>query len=701
MQITLKAVQHSRAITCILLLGTSLAHTQESTTIDTVKTYRLSGVLVTATRGSGEALLIPMAVGIVSLKDFQLSRRFNLEDALSLMPGVFAQSRAGDQDTRVTIRGFGARGSGDRSNAATIRGIKVLIDGIPETEPDGRTPLDLIDLYATERIEVVRSNASTLFGNASGGVINFQTRTTFNQPFVESNNTFGSFGLRRNNIALGSSLGSGRLFVSGTSTQFDGWRRNSGSASTQITAAVTSVLDEVTNLRVVAGGANSRFSIPGALTQSQFDADPTQANATYLSRRERRSNKVGRLGLELSRAFTDNQDADLFLFVNPKALARSERGTYRDFTRYHIGGGGVYRYTSGDDQLIHRITAGVDEAYQDGAILFYNLVNGERGDSLRTNKREGAETFGVFLQTELILSSRLSLTLGGRYDRQRYIAEDYAAGVKRKSPTEELTFEHVTPKVALLYRVSNTHSLYLNIGGGVEAPASNEVDPPPTLPNALLNPILKPMSSTTIEIGAKGLEQLSENRVLRWFSYSMAAYRIGITNEIIPYNGGAYFFSAGESRRTGVELAAQFDFHYGFSLTSAFTYLDAVYETYASDLGDFSGRSVPGIPKTLFTSRLRYRSEAGITLDVTLHHVGAYAADDANAYTIPSSTIIGSSASYEFKIGALSVRGFVGVSNAADSQYSASAFINPVGAAFLEPGLPRNYFGGLDVNLGL
>jgi len=117
MQIAQKAVRHSRAITCILLLGTSLAHAQEPMVVDTVRTYRLSGVLVTATRGSGEALSIPMAVGIVSLKDFQLSRRFNLEDALSLMPGVFAQSRAGGQDTCVTIRGFGARGSGDRSEA--------------------------------------------------------------------------------------------------------------------------------------------------------------------------------------------------------------------------------------------------------------------------------------------------------------------------------------------------------------------------------------------------------------------------------------------------------------------------------------------------------------------------------------------------------------------------------------------------------
>ena len=49
----------------------------------------------------------------------------------SRIPGVIAQSRYGTSDVRLIIRGFGARGAGDRSNSGTSRGIRVLLDGFP------------------------------------------------------------------------------------------------------------------------------------------------------------------------------------------------------------------------------------------------------------------------------------------------------------------------------------------------------------------------------------------------------------------------------------------------------------------------------------------------------------------------------------------------------------------------------------------
>ena len=85
------------------------------------------------------------------------------------------QARYGTSDVRIAIRGFGARGAGDRSNAGTSRGVRVLLDGMPETEPDGRTSFDNIDLASAEGIDVIRSNASALWGNAAGGVISVST----------------------------------------------------------------------------------------------------------------------------------------------------------------------------------------------------------------------------------------------------------------------------------------------------------------------------------------------------------------------------------------------------------------------------------------------------------------------------------------------------------------------------------------------
>lgn len=662
---------------------------------DTTRTYLGKEVIVNANRMSGEVLGIPLAVSIVRLKDIP-SRKLSMNEALSLVPGVFAQSRSGGEDVRLTIRGFGARASGDRSNAAIIRGIKILIDGIPETEPDGRTPLDLIDLNATERIEIFRSNSSTLFGNASGGVINLQTGAGTRGTFLESANSFGDFGFRKNNVSFGAAMGSTFTFVSISNTNFDGWRQSSSDRSTKVNAVVDSRLDESTNLRVLAGGATNIFYIPGALTQSQFDADPTQANATYASRQERRFNRTGRLAFDLNTAFFGGHALDVLAYVTPKVQARSERGQYRDFNRYHIGGGLVYSWTGEEDFWLKKLLVGSDEAYQDGSILFYNLVNGDRGDSLRTNKREGAETFGVFLQTELRLSDNLIATIGGRFDKQRYIAEEYAAGVKRVNMPEEFMFDHLTPKVALLYRWTQAHSLYANIGGGLEAPAFNEVDPPPGV-TTKLNPFLAPMISTTYELGAKGFVEIGSDQLLRAFSYSVAAYRIGVTNEIVPWSDGAYFFSSGHSTRTGFELSTEASLPSGFSFGVAFTYLDAGFDTYTNNFGDFAGKTVPGIPKSLLNSRIRY-SNQGVSLEAGFDQVGEYFADEANSLTVPSSTVFNAHGAYSFNIGAIEVSISAGVNNFANLKYASSAFINPVaGGAFLEPGMPRNLFGGFEL----
>jgi len=695
------------AFTLLLISLTALAQESEE---DTSRTYYLKEITVTAVRGGGEILQVPMAVGIVDARDYIVSRGIGLNDALWAMPGVFAQSRSGSQDVRLTVRGFGARGNGDRSNAGTIRGIKLLIDGIPETDPDGRTSLDLVDLQSAARIEVVRTNASTLFGNASGGVINIESQSPFSAPYLELNSTMGSFGLRRHGLRVGALMASGRFSLSASTINFDGWREQTSSSGTQLHASFVSELDASTRLKLFASGAANRFEIPGGLTQSQYDVDAKQANSTYAARNERRYNRVGRLGFSLSKALNDEHSFEIIGYVTPKVLQRSERGTFRDFNRYHLGGGVVHQWKPADIPWLARVTGGVDEAYQDGAILFYNLVNGGRGDSLRTNKREGANTLGAFVQAEARLLDNLSAIIGVRYDRQSYLSEIFAAGAKQKSTYDQLTLDHFTPKVALLYRLTSNHSVYLSIGGGVEAPAFNEVDPPPTLVGAQLNPFLKPMSSTTIELGVKGFELFRNHTLLRSLLYSLAAYTISVKNEIVPYDGGVWFFSAGESRRNGFELGAQVDLRYGFSLKAAFTYLDAEYLTYTNELGDFADRKVPGIPPTVVNARLRYTSPIGLAAEFGLEDMGSYYADDGNSAKVPSYLIFNGTAMYTLRAGILSALAFVGVNNLADLHYASSAFINPVtrtsgGApiapSYLEPGLPRNIFGGLDLHIDL
>ncbi|MEO7712054.1 MAG: Plug domain-containing protein, partial [Gemmatimonadaceae bacterium] len=130
----LRVRQRRALLGCLCTLAPGLAMAQ-----DTVRVQPLPPLSVTASRTPVSIFDVPLAVTLIGVDVLRSRRGVGLDEALVLVPGVLAQSRSGGSDVRISIRGFGSRGAGDRSNAGTTRGVRILIDGIPETEPDGRT----------------------------------------------------------------------------------------------------------------------------------------------------------------------------------------------------------------------------------------------------------------------------------------------------------------------------------------------------------------------------------------------------------------------------------------------------------------------------------------------------------------------------------------------------------------------------------
>jgi len=667
---------------------------------DTVKIYYLlEEVEVVAYRAGGEVLNLPMAVTMVDFNDIGLKRKLSLSDVLNV-PGVLVQSRAGAQDVRITIRGFGSRGYGDKSNAGTIRGIKILVDGFPETEPDGRTSLDFVDLLAVERVEVIRSNSSTLFGNASGGIINFETVKP-RGSFVELSSTAGSFGLFQSNLKIGRNFENGDALIYGTLSNFDGWRENSAVQKKQIYSVLRLNVGKQANLRIITGFASNLFHIPGPLTFDEFLSNPGKANSVYLQRRERRYNRVGKIGVNLTSSLRQNHTFEMRLYFVPKVLQRSERNTFRDFNRYFLGAGLTYIYSNESAIFKPKVFVGYDDSYQDGTILFYSLKNGNRGDSLRTNKREGARSGGFFARFEFQPFTGIIFSFGGRYDFQSYLSEIYPSAVNRQTQRDILKLNHFTPSFSVLFKVSKSNSIYLTLSGGVENPAFNEVDPPPELSGVHLNPFLKPMSSQTWELGFKGAS-VFENFPVSGFLYSFSIFQIKIQNEIVPYANGSWFFSAGESRRRGFEFGGELDLNKWADLRFALTYLDAKYIKYENELGDHANKFVPGIPKLWGNIDLKLDFKPFI-LGSEILYVGKYFANDANEIEVSDYAIVNISSGLEFKIASFKIFLVFGVNNLTNKKYVASVFINPerkLPYAYIEPGLPRNWFGSVSIRFG-
>jgi iron complex outermembrane receptor protein len=683
------------------------AQAQDTTSTDSSR-FRLPPVSVTATRTPAKVMDVPLAVTLISKEKLRTVSGYGVADALASVPGVIAQSRYGSSDVRLVIRGFGARGAGDRSNAGTTRGIRVLVDGFPETEPDGRTSFDLVDLAAAEGIEVIRSNASAVWGNAAGGVVSISSLPRFDSSFVSMQQMRGGHGLLRSIARGGAKLGPSTLFGSFVNTSFDGWRDNSDSRRALLDAGFRGLVGNRTSLGVFVLGANNLFHIPGPLTRAEFDADPRQANATYASRDERRYNRVGRLGVSLAHEVGEATELSGMLYVNPKYLQRSERGTFRDFTRHHAGGSFTVRDTRSLGQSARStLLIGADEAYQDGAILFYSLSpEGGRGTELRDNKGEGANNFGVFVQEELGLGEHLGFTLGARYDDIRYNYRSYIT----PSLDARKSFRRISPKLGVVVRTSPSQSFYANVGGGVEAPAGNETDPAGTFGQdtvTAINPLLDPIRSTTYELGTKRFVPFADAKVLDLLEYDLALYYTDVRNEIVPYRGGRFYFTAGQVRRLGGELGATIHAAGGLSLQGALTLSDNRYLRYRVDsvhygvegaFADYSDNKVVGVPDVYYGATLGYAPPRlrRVLAQVGLQSSGSYFADDANSVRVSGYTVFNATLALREPWpvgGGLGIGGFIRVENASDRRYVASAFLNPdivggVPVAF-EPGLPR------------
>jgi iron complex outermembrane receptor protein len=681
---------------------------------DSVKKYESKEVIV-STAGRAQRLMdVPVSITAVPSEYFREGRAYEVKDALQYVPGVFAQSRSGHSDVRVTIRGFGSRGAGDRSNAGNMRGIRVLLDGLPETEPDGRTSLDMVDLNAINSVEVVRGNASSIYGSASGGVINFISGGDISTPLIESKNAFGSFGLLRNTVDASAIMGESRLFVAATRTEYDGYRDHSQASSGNVTMSLRSVLSEDTRVNLSLGAASNIFRFPGPLTKAQMEADPLQADSTYKANDDHRFNRVGRLGVTLEHDLTANQGFTATAYYMPKIITRSERNSWREFNRFTVGTMAAYNLRGNlSEDIGSQFTVGYEQQYQDGSIQFYSLGPGASRGLLTDNKKEAAQHLGFYAH-DLFTISDFDLLLGARYTTVNYTAQTF---LEPSSPQMK-DFSLLSPKVAIGYHQAPNRTIYASFGQGMEAPAFNEIDLPGDsalvvsrggtfVRGSAFNPIIDPAISSTIELGVKGYESM--DGFIASISYDVNGFYIMTTDDIVPWNGGRYYFNAAETKRMGVELGFSIMSDMGLTLRSATTVMSNEYTKYESLFGTFDGNKMAGVPGLFGTTSLRYDAPFGMFVELAAEYVGEYYADDRNdelptgapdpttnslvdSYLIENATV-----GYKTGLGDFDIDVFAGLRNLTDQKYASSAFINGVNNKYFEPGMPSNFIAGLNI----
>jgi iron complex outermembrane receptor protein len=282
-----------------------------------------------------------------------------------------------------------------------------------------------------------------------------------------------------------------------------------------------------------------------------------------------------------------------------------------------------------------------------------------------------------------------------------------------------MSYERFTPKAGITWRMNEDMSLYANIGGGIEVPAGNEIDPPASLSSFVINPLLKPIESTSLEVGYKS-QTYSNN----WLGIGqaevksdIALYSISTINDIIPYAGGRFYFSAGKTERIGCEFSHAVRWNNGISMNltltaSKNTYIDYVIDSIVdgaktgASYVDYSNKEIAGIPSLFGTVQVGYAPEyvKGLQFGIDYRYFGQYYADDANTLHVDPYGMIDCSVSYTMELSeTFDLKVFGRMMNMLNAVYMSGVWINPerpksAEPAYIEPGLPRNISAGFSLS---
>src|SRR5256886_1476205 len=331
---------------------------------DSLKVYTLPPAVVSVTRANPPINRIPQAVQLVEKAAISQARpTWGLDEALVSVPGVYAANRYNfSVDQRISIRGFGARAQ------FAVRGIKVLVDGIPQTLPDGTGQLTNLELGETDRIEVLRGSSSALFGNATGGVISIWTDPTPPRGVREDTRVlFGTFDreLARNWSKWQSStafrLGAGSGMVTASRLDYAGQRQHSSADLRNLNTRWRFPLAAGWSLAATANvGWDPRADNPGALTAAETARNPDSAAAINLTRVAGKDVIQWQSGLTIQHQLPGGGDAAFTLFGMVRNLKNPQTFAYIDLDRVDYGARFTISRPVPLGSLQHRLTAGLD-----------------------------------------------------------------------------------------------------------------------------------------------------------------------------------------------------------------------------------------------------------------------------------------------------------------------------------------------------
>src|SRR6266581_1810284 len=625
-------------------------------------------IVVTATRSERNSFELPVSIDRIDADAVREGKpMINLSESLSRVPGVAVQNRQNySQDLQISSRGFGAHAQ------FGVRGVRLYADGIPATSPDGQGQTSNFDLGAAERIEVMRGPFSTLYGNASGGIIQIFTEDGPPEPTLTINGAAGSYGTSRSALKFGGQSGELNYVGGASHLETTGYRDHSAAEKDLGNAKLKLALSDDTRVALILNSVRQPAQDPAGLRSDQVEQNPRQVVPNVLLFNTRKDVVQNQLGTTVEHrlsasdslrfaAYGGSRQVEQFLaIIAPAQAPVTSSGGVVNLDRFYYG---LDLRWSRATQLAGQplsFTVGSDYDNQKERRRGYLNNNGVAG-ALKRDENDTVRSAALYAQGDWKFAPRWSASAGLRYTEVSLLSADYfiVPGTTNGDESGQIRFKNTSPVAGLVYEASPSLNFYGNVGKGFETPTFAEL-----------------------------------------------AYQNN--NVVDTATGGRNTFkNASRTTRNGAELSWGARMFETLDLLAALSYVDARYRD------DFTtvpapgqpaitvpaGNYMPGVPRRTFYSEARW-APAGqsFTTAFELRYSDRIYASDANAdigraapYSVVNWRIV-----FEQRASDWRISEFLRIENLFDKQYVGSVIVGDTNRQFFEPAPRLNFIVGIN-----
>ena len=699
---------------------------------------QLAPTVVTATRVETNSFDLPVSIDVIEKENIHDGKPgMLLSESLIRIPGLTANNRTQmAQDPQISSRGFGAR------SAFGVRGVKIYVDGIPLTMPDGIGVPGAVDLDNIKSIEVMRGPFSSMYGSSAGGVINMLSDDSFKDTKVFGGMLFGSYDTRKENLGATGNTNGVDYLIDLSNYHTGGYRDHSTTDKNQATLKLaTKINNDATRVTLLANWFDQKSDDPLGLPRSTDNyargafVDPKAVPVAALSTNSRVIRNHAQIGINIEHNINDSNKVNLMTYVghrfnsqflptNPNQSATftsatsGDNGNGKDSLYQRAFWGNDIRWTN-QGNLFNKpysFSAGLNYGYMSDARLEKNSLNGNvmsPSATLNFIKRDEINVgynFDQYFQGKISPIDKLDIhaglrrsTVGMRIDDHLVDTILYNANssdanyYKWQNGSGSISFQKTTPVIGMIWKENPYLNIYANYGKGFETPTFIELAYSDKDVGGNPNLSLKPSKSDNYEFGVKAF--VSSNTKI-----NATYYRVNAYDEIVATSTGTYsvYKNAGKTHREGIEVSLESNLDHNIKLYGAYTYLDAFFASKFTEIGTSvvqENNRISGTYRQQAYGEASWKyPELGFSSALEIKYNSDVAVNNTNSDIAPAYTIYNLRAGFNQNVDKWSFKEFVRIENLTDRDYIGSVRVNDSKGYYFEPGAGRNYLLGLNAS---